>query len=394
MSHELNSLFPFPRFIVLLLSSFILHQPPRRTAFILHSLSPSCVWTVGCTHDYKMRSDTPDTAPSGYTGTSHGSTSARRQQNSSGESSVESRIDSTDEWRVGGPGRLPRFPLSIGTPLNLATSPALKSWDTVQSHATKKLIEGNFDWRSVMVCGRASQQTQTLTDADTTLLISASLENRRDELLSLLDSLIQELVNAGLPGRVEIIDPRAVGGPKTFPPSLTDQQQSQWGEVLDMVVSLLGQYNIDWYHVFAANRGYWDEVSVATIIVKAAMPESYAHGFPQIACVAEDHGFCLEVLPPTKLWGLSFAPYATVGDKDVRTSLGWPFAYDSPTMGMSVGRSFPNSVYGTLGGFLKVSDGNTEHVVGVTCYHSVRADEHGDIDIGRGYLVLLFYSKC
>lgn len=342
-----------------------------------------------------MRSDSPETVPSGYTGTSYIATSSRREQTSSGESSVESRIDSTDKWRVGGPGRLPRFPLSTGIPLNLAdaNSPAFKFWDTLSSRATQSLIEGNFDWRSVKVCGRVSEG-QALTDADTTLLISASYGNRRDELVSLLDSLVQELVSTGFPGRVEIIDPKAADGPKIFPPCLTDQQQSHWDEILDTVVSLLGQFDIDWYQVFAANRGYWEDISVATVVVKATVSDSYSNGFRQIAGVVDEYGFCLEVLPPTKMWGLSFAPYGAAHDKDIRTSLEWPFSYDSPTMGMSVGRIFPNSVSSTLGGFLKVSDGVTDHIVGVTCYHGVCTDEHGNIDLGRSCFVLLFHSRC
>jgi len=78
---------------------------------------------------------------------------------------------------------------------------------------------------------------------------------------------------------VEIVDLRAVDGPKAFPPSLTNQQQSKWDEVLDTVISLLGQFDIDWYQVFAANRGYWEDISVATVVIKAIVPESYANGF-------------------------------------------------------------------------------------------------------------------
>lgn len=331
-----------------------------------------------------------DTIPSPSTGSNRGSERRSAAQGSSGESSEDSRIDSTDRWRIGGPGRLPPFPLSSFPP---PRGPAAKFGKLAVDIAINKLIRRELPWKSVRLDGRVSEG-HTLTDADTTLLIQVTFDARHSEIFSLLDDLIQVLYNLGFPGRVEIIDPRAMHGPMSFPPSLTTEQQRGWDKTLEKVIEFLTQEHVDWRQVCAANRGYWKEVSVATVLVKANASEQQAVRIPQLADIVSSDGFHLELMGTRKMWGLFSDLTAAPHDKEIRLSLGWPFTRGYNPMGVSIGRSFEDSVPSTLGGYLKVSHGGAEHVLGLTCYHGVRMDQNGCVDEGKRTPSSYFHRKC
>jgi hypothetical protein len=129
--------------------------------------------------------------PSGYSGTSQAERGSH-SQHSSGDSSVESRLDYRDQWRIGGPGELPSWPLTTGPP----ESPQLV--DVMINTAINKLAKGGFSWRKVFVCGRATKGA-ILRGVDSTLLIYVGFE-RLSELLSLLDDLVGVFHGLGFQG--------------------------------------------------------------------------------------------------------------------------------------------------------------------------------------------------
>ena len=246
------------------------------------------------------------------------------------------------------------------------------------------LTRNGFRYEKVFVCGRVTQG-QTVSEFDTTLLIYVSIEERHDQLVSVLDDLIQALCGLDFRGRVEMIDPRAIQGPMTFPPSLTQQQRqrSNWDRIQTHVIESLGRLNVDWRQIFLADRGYWREVSKTTVIIKAEISGSTA--ISQLTEDLEGSGFELEVKGTKGLWGLFGGLAAAVDDQNVRLSLGWPFPPTLHGMGISVSRTF-ESTSGTLGGYLQISHNGVEHVVGLTCYHCVRMDEQGNADLSKSSL--------
>ncbi|KAN0068674.1 hypothetical protein V8E54_013398 [Elaphomyces granulatus] len=269
---------------------------------------------------------------------------------------VESRLDSRNQWRIGGPGELPSWPLTTGPPES-PPSPQLEK---------------------VFICGRATKGA-ILRDVDSTLLIYVGFE-RQSELLSLLDDLVNVFQDLGFQGRIEMIDPRAVKGPKSFPPKFTSTQTSRWEDVLNNTIKSLDDLGVNWLQVAPANRGYWEEVSVPTVLIKAEISEQQNTFIKQLGRQLEDEDLALEIMTTDDTWGLFAGLAAAPFDDNVRRSLGWPFTRQYLDMGMSIGRSFHNSESSTLGGYLNVREQGQDHLVGLTCYHGIRKDDQGAAD--------------
>ncbi|KAL4942771.1 hypothetical protein BDV06DRAFT_191495 [Aspergillus oleicola] len=321
----------------------------------------------------------PSTVPSGTTGTSLGNS---QRNASSGESSSLSRIDDSDSWRIGGPGSLPAWPLTtIYRPQDIDHELAEAALDISLSH----LNNAKIPYEHASVCRRATTG-QPASSSDVTILIRAPFKARLSELVSLLDDILQVLLGLNFDGRVEIIDPLACGGLKTFAPVLSQQQQEGWNHTITRVTDALEQTGVDWRLAFAANRGYFFEESKLSVVVKAS---KFNPGHPEMSRLREelaDHGFKLALMGVEGLWGLFGALAAGVGDDAVRNNLGWPISPSYHGMGLSIGRaSDASGRFSTLGGYIKLRSNNEEHTVGLTCYHGVRPEEGnpGETDMDR-----------
>ncbi|KAI9374374.1 hypothetical protein BJX61DRAFT_540821 [Aspergillus egyptiacus] len=316
--------------------------------------------------------DEPSTVPSGTTGTSFSRSSV--EDRSSGQSSSESRIDTHDFYRIGGPGCLPEWPVSTG-PCNIDPELASTVFDITIDH----LRRANIDYDGIQFCTR-STTGRPIVSSDTTLLIKASLDNQHDQLVSVVDDMIQIISGFGYLGRIEIIDPRAVNGIQTFTPEFSEQQQQSWEATLIHIVEVLQNCESDWRQVMPANRGYWKEASRPTVVIKAAnLTQQQQQIIRQLREELADKDLQLEVMGTDKLWGLFGALEATVQDRQVRDNLEWPGSNPYHGIGLSVGRSCGGTT-STIGGYLKVERNHEEHIVGLTCYHGIRTSEDGPAD--------------
>lgn len=92
-----------------------------------------------------------------------------------------------------------------------------------------------------------------------------------------------------------------------------------------------------------SNRGYWKEVSVATVVIKAEISAQQQSKIAKIAQIIKKEGLCLELVGIKGMWGLfgDGSLPVTPFDNSVRLGLGWPFPRGYYSMGMSVGREFP-----------------------------------------------------
>ncbi|KAL3452313.1 hypothetical protein BJX65DRAFT_177794 [Aspergillus insuetus] len=227
------------------------------------------------------------------------SIASRTTGGSSGESSTASRIDSRDAFRIGGPGQLPMWPVETG-PLSM-TDPSLSSAAVDISISHLQLIEIPFD--KVLFTSRYTRENDP-TGADETLLIYASFEGNRDRLISVLDTLLQILYELGHRGRVEIIDPRAAGGIKTFAPVLSSKQREEWDSTLGYIIVVLRRIGAEWRQIMPAIRGYWAEVSVLTVMIKATDTIFRQPEIVQLWNELSEKGYSVEFVSTNGLWGL------------------------------------------------------------------------------------------
>ena len=206
----------------------------------------------------------PTTIPTGSDRRSH---SSHQQNSSSGETSVESRIDSTDRWRFGGPGPLPDWPI-----VHTGLFDEIQFWvqDEMVRKAAIHLDECGLYYSSVQVVTRFSRGTEA-TLRDTTLLIRGDLSTRHSEWLSVLDDILSVALKLDWPGRVEVIDER-VSGIRTFTPTVGDRVIERWQSITDKVISEFSDRRIPWVLIEISNRGYWEAVSVPTVVVKVSTP--------------------------------------------------------------------------------------------------------------------------
>lgn len=315
---------------------------------------------------------TPPTAHSG----------SRRQENLSGQESNESRIDSHDQFRMGGPGRLPDWPVAMGPSQQLS---AQVGSDLV-ALAQQQIERYGLNYELVTVCQRYSEGT-TPTAADNTVYIR--LHEPSANWVPAIDALITSTQQMGFIGRIELVDLRAAGGPKTFAPLVPNELLQAWPSLEERVICRLSANYIDWRLVTLANRGYTEETAVLTLVVKATIPSTaeLVTMKRNITGDVDGYGLSIEIVRSDMLWG-AFA--AATLEQSV---LGWPFTREYNAMGMSVGCS-DGVETGTLGGYLKVIDSQgRENFLGVTCCHVIRRDPQGQVDRGE-CRSSGFVSKC
>ncbi|KAL2813786.1 hypothetical protein BDW59DRAFT_167388 [Aspergillus cavernicola] len=254
--------------------------------------------------------------------------------------------------RIGGPGRLLDWPLSTEYPVG--------SLDRTMAEAVVDLAIGLLTRENVRICGLTTWG-RTLPESDDTLLIKVSFEERHGQLVSILNDLIQAASGMGFHGRVEMLDPKATQGPKSFPPSLTSQQKNNWESTLQRVISSLSRLNVDWQRNKSIRQivVIWEEISRTTVVVKAEILPQKRTVLGELARELADSHFGLE-------------RQRCAGESRLAI-FGYSF------MDISVTRRVA-SMSSTLGGYLRISTNGTEHVVGLTCFHGVRVDEQGRTD--------------
>jgi hypothetical protein len=90
----------------------------------------------------------------------------------------------------------------------------------------------------------------------------------------------------------------------SFPPKFTPTQTGRWEDVLNNTVKSLDDLGVNWLQVVPANRGYWEEVSVPTVLIKAEMTEQQNTSIKQLARQLEKEGLALEIMATEGTWGL------------------------------------------------------------------------------------------
>jgi hypothetical protein len=154
---------------------------------------------------------------------------------SSSATSVESRIDSHDRWRIGGPGPLPEWPvIEKFDPLVISHS----LYKAVVDIAIKHLQQHALNYEKIHISQRFTDGA-AFSAKDVTLVIRTDLSEKSSEFISVLDSLIPIFHGLGFPGRIEMIDKRAVLGPVIFPPKLPSQQEKHWPVIRQDIIKCL-----------------------------------------------------------------------------------------------------------------------------------------------------------
>ncbi|PLN75246.1 hypothetical protein BDW42DRAFT_181002 [Aspergillus taichungensis] len=302
---------------------------------------------------------------------------SRRGQVSSDESSTVSRIDSSDRWRFGGPGPLPQWPLvydyhpGFEIPYHLSNS----AIEIATQHARElpySLIQ--------VVCEHTEGEIPKREDL--TLHIRGDLSNPlHTQWLNMLDTLIQVLLGMGWFGRIEVIDNR-VTGIESFPPKLPQPAIASWESLVSGIIQQLETHQLPPVLVFPMNRGYWEDISVPTVIARVQKRNAPASTMNRVSKLlsdfVQDYGLQFELTGDDGLWGL----FGTSGSQPLpglaieSGTLGWPFNRGYNTMGMSVARKDVPDWSGTIGGYLTYNN----RVLGITCHHVVRRGVHEQVD--------------
>lgn len=192
---------------------------------------------------------------------------SRRQENSSGEESSgsnESRIDSHDRLRMGGPGRLPNWPIAMVPAQQLSG----QLQNDLMSLAQQQIERYDLNYERVIVCQRYSIG-HTPTAADNTLYIR--FYEPSEHWVPAINSLITSAEQMGFGGRIEFVDLRAAAGPQSFAPVLSDDLIRAWPELEERVIRRLSANSIDWHLITLANRGYAENTAILTLVIKASI---------------------------------------------------------------------------------------------------------------------------
>ncbi|KAK2813951.1 hypothetical protein FQN50_000352 [Emmonsiellopsis sp. PD_5] len=236
-----------------------------------------------------------------------------REQNSSGEP-TESRIDSHDGFRMGGPGLLPPWPIDTQP----ASGPPASLIESLNSLAIGILARHHLVYERIHVCQRYTVG-DTPTAADNTLYIRLFPSGTNASWIPALDDMLTETQRMGFQGRVEMIDQRAVAGLRTFAPSAPPSLQQAWPAIQDRIAHHLASMNVNWSLISLANRGYWEEVAVTTVLIKARLPPRHLVN-SIVSRVEQDingYGLPVELASDRLLWGAfsatSVAPESTLG---------------------------------------------------------------------------------
>ncbi|KAL2006227.1 hypothetical protein VTN00DRAFT_9881 [Thermoascus crustaceus] len=135
------------------------------------------------------------------------------------------------------------------------------------------------------------------------------------------------------------------------------------------------------------NREHWEEVSVPTVVAKLHTPttsptstELFTAAIKDISESLQVHGLNFKISDTTRIWSL-FGASTAAGAPSKPPSTRWPFTRGYNTIGMSAGRTNNTKSVGTIGGYFKFRDPDSnERVIGITCYHVVREGPQGEVD--------------
>lgn len=179
------------------------------------------------------------------------------------------RIDTSDPWRFGGPGTVPDWPLTMVDPF---PSDVTNDFMNAVGDIANKHIE-KYDLQDFFIRGIRNRFSKgaTPTPNDITILIQGDVSTHYKTALSMLDELLTALVGIGWPGRVEVVDNRALNM-RYFAPRVSNSVQEQWPNIEKGIMERLDHHNLEWVIIFVMNRGYWDEVSEPTVIAKINAP--------------------------------------------------------------------------------------------------------------------------
>ncbi|KDB23805.1 hypothetical protein H109_04305 [Trichophyton interdigitale MR816] len=306
---------------------------------------------------------------------------SRQREGSSGDGSMGSagsRISSQDAFRMGGPGLLPSWPVQMGVSEGLSE----QFRERLMNLALEYLGKYQLSYHRLMVVRRYSEGLIP-SPADNTLYISLYTPSN-DNWVKALDDILSAIEPLQFTGRVEMIDHRALGGMKTFPPDTPDQLVQEWEQIQSTIIRCLDSIQINWKAVMLLKRGYWEEVAVNTIVVKASIP-SRALAIStrdQVAfdvdSIFERFSLQVDVVRSDLMWGLFSEKQAT---DSVNASLGWPFTNVYNLMGISIARADTPDKTGTLGGYFCFTDAaGCEQFLGLTCYHVIGSGPDGEVD--------------
>ncbi|KMQ43691.1 hypothetical protein HL42_5620 [Trichophyton rubrum] len=309
------------------------------------------------------------------------SISSRQRGGWSGDglmTSAGSRISSQDAFRMGGPGLLPSWPVQMGVSEGLSEQFRERLMDL----ALEYLGRYQLSYHRLMVVRRYSEGLNP-SPADNTLYISLYTPSN-DNWVKALDDILSAIEPLHFTGRVEMIDHRALGGMKTFSPNTPDQLVQEWEQIQSVIIRRLDSIQTNWKAIMLLKRGYWEEVAVNTIVIKASIP-SRALAIStrdrvafDIDNVLERFDLQVEIVRSDLMWG-AFAE--TPSTDSGNPSLGWPFTNIYNLMGMSIARADTPNMTGTLGGYLCFTDAaGCEQFLGLTCYHVIGKGPDGEAD--------------
>lgn len=136
------------------------------------------------------------------------------------------------------------------------------------THITLRCLDAlSLDYTSVWIVKRFTRGSIGVA-GDATILVRCNLTTRNSKWLKFLDNLLISLTKIQFPGRLEVIDHR-VNGPHTYASDSLSQVLPIWPEI---VIEKLDPHQLPFKMMFIANRGYWEEIAVPTLIVKTGVP--------------------------------------------------------------------------------------------------------------------------
>lgn len=297
----------------------------------------------------------------------------RREQNATDDSgtsedSANSLIDSQDSFRKGGPGKLPLVPVSAVLEPGIV-SPTVSA--EIISEAQRLCLQYDINYQ-LNVCLRHNSGEIPQIPGDVTVLIEANAaENRNNEWINIIANLLDYFHEKDFPGRVEITDPIAVGGRKTFTLGHANPLINEWDGIRPSVLRSLK--SSDWVTLVPVRRGYAEANSITTLLITAIDPNTQAwqSTIASIKSLLNSrllYTVDVELHSTSGLWG-SHSPIPRTSDRSNYFPLS---IFDKKENNIGgIGCQFANNpTNGTIGGFLKLtnSDGDSE-TFALTCHH-------------------------
>lgn len=266
-----------------------------------------------------------------------------RGEGNSSEESNASLIDSHDPYRVGGPGPLPEWPVRM--------DPASDNFPIPLRDAVVKEVEAavlKYGLRPDLIlpcCRYSAGSTPQLRDD--TIYIRLAEPADVMTMAQCLSQLLEIPMRLHYQGIFEIVDQRAAGGWKSYAVDVPPFLRQNWPDIENIVINQLTEADFDWQTVMLANRGYWEEEAVPTVLIKARTTEHRRSVRQAIAQAMDGYGLAVEIIKSDLMWGL-------LSDTNVADtpSLVWPLTDPGDLMGISIGRTGEMGS-GTLGGYLR-----------------------------------------